>query len=340
MISSPPPEALAPPPERLLLFEPDAARVRFLDQRMRRRLGDSLRHVFDQSEGHFSFSSEQAKAFLDRLDALPVEPLAFTFYLELVMAIDSDDLDLAARITEELLSLPAPNAGTVVETMPDPLIDANGARYSRFLDSDSSARFEVTPPTRAMDLRCRAQIERAFILLDKGAPTLAAETRALLRKIVLAAGTQAKGTYTFDGASAAMLWGCILINADRADTPLDMAQMLVHESAHNLIFGLAVDEPLLENDADERYASPLRPDARPLEGIYHATYVLARMHLVVDLLAKSGILSPDDQAKAERDRAQNRKLYLDGYATISRHARLTPLGARLLEYAHTYMTAA
>ncbi len=52
---------------------------------------------------------------------------------------------------------------------------------------------------------------------------------------------------------------------------------LLHETAHQLLFGLSLDQPVVENDVEERYASPLRPDPRPMDGIFHATFVCARM---------------------------------------------------------------
>ena len=103
-----------------------------------------------------------------------------------------------------------------------------------------------------------------------------------------------------------MLWGGIIINADRKDGPLGMVQMLVHESAHNLLFGYAVDGHLVENDEEERYSSPLRPDPRPVEGIYHATFVVARMFMAVKSLLDSEVLPEADREQARRDIRQPR----------------------------------
>jgi hypothetical protein len=327
-------------PKELQAFTPSAARVRFLDQRMRTRLGDSLRHVFEQSEGHLPFSQERAEAFLRRLESGPVTPPAFSIYSDLVVAIDEDELDEAAEILEELFSLPNGKEATEIVDLADPRYDANADRYVRSVNTDPDHPFGVTSPPPARAKSCRLLVERALALLDAGAPDLAAETRALLRQIILAVGVEAEGAMTFDGASSSMLWGAIMINADRGDSVIEMAQMLVHESAHNLIFGLSVDDPLLENDPEERYASPLRPDPRPLEGIYHATYVIARMHLAVGRLLESGLLSAEDEAKARTDLGHNRRIFAEGLSTLQQHARLTPLGAVLMENASAYMTSA
>jgi HEXXH motif-containing protein len=129
----------------------------------------------------------------------------------------------------------------------------------------------------ALSASCREQIKDAFALMDQGDPGLAAEIRALVLEIILAAATENPKTMTFDGASAFMLWGAIMINANRRDGAVGMVQMLAHESAHDLLFGLCATEPLVENAPDELFLSPLRIDPRPMEGIYHATFVTARM---------------------------------------------------------------
>ncbi len=126
--------------------------------------------------------------------------------------------------------------------------------------------------------------------MESGDPALAAEIRTLLREIVLAAGSEDPKAMTFDGASAFMLWGAIIINANRRDGAVGMVQMLAHESAHNLLFGFSADGPLVENSAEELYSSPLRVDPRPMDGIYHATFVTARMHRAIKQLLDSGVL--------------------------------------------------
>ena len=55
-------------------------------------------------------------------------------------------------------------------------------------------------------------------------PNLAAEIRAMLRDVILAAGTKEPSALTFDGASSFMLWGAIIINANRSDGTLGVAR--------------------------------------------------------------------------------------------------------------------
>jgi HEXXH motif-containing protein len=173
--------------------------------------------------------------------------------------------------------------------------------------------------------------------MDAGDPELAAEIRALLREIVLAAGSEDPKAFTFDGASSFMLWGAILLNANRRTDPLEMVQMIAHESAHNLLFGLSADGPLVENLPDELFPSPLRPDLRPMDGIYHATFVTARMHRAVKQLLENGALPDSLKEKAHKELDGNVRLFTKGIETVERHGKLTPLGRDVICGATDYM---
>jgi hypothetical protein len=87
----------------------------------------------------------------------------------------------------------------------------------------------------------------------------------------------------FDGASTFYLWGAVFTTIE-GKSPVDLAQTLAHETGHLLLFGSMLGRPLVENEDDERYDSPLRRDPRPMEGVVHAAYVMDRHLHVVAML--------------------------------------------------------
>jgi len=306
---------------------------------MRRDLAGSLRYIFNQANGQLAIPEEPFQEFLRRLESHPVSPLAFSFYCDAVLAIEDDDVEEASRLLGELIQLPAHPGGPVVTALTDPGQDAMAGRFVRFIDTDPTIEFEVFAPTRDAADKCRGLISAAFALMDAGDPEQAAEIRALLREIVMAAGTEDPKALTFDGASSFMLWGGIIINANRREGELAMAQMLTHESTHNLLFGLSADGPLVENSDEELYSSPLRKDPRPMDGIYHATFVTARMHRVVQRLLESGVLSASLQEKARKELADNRRLFEQGIKVVREHGKLTPPGEAIIRGAENYMAS-
>ncbi len=318
-------------------FEPSGRRALFLDQRMRRDLADSLRYIFNQSQGLLTVPEISIQSFLTQLEKHPVSPLAFSFYCDAVLAIEKNDLVEASRWLNELVRFPVHPGGPAVTALADPTQDALARRIVRYIDTDPTITLEVFAPSHAAAENCRALIAGAFELLEAGDPEQAAEIRALLREIVLAAGAEDPKALTFDGASSFMLWGGIIINANRRDDELAMAQMLVHESTHNLLFGLCADEALVENSDEDLYSSPLRQDQRPMDGIYHATFVTARMYRVVQRLLDRGVLSLSSQEKARKELAEIRRLFDQGIKVVRAQGKLTPLGEAIMRGAELYM---
>ena len=141
----------------------------------------------------------------------------------------------------------------------------------------------------------------------------------------------------FDGASHYQFWGLLLLNPSHHHTPLGIAEVLAHEAGHSLLFGLTVDEPLVLNEDDELFISPLRPDPRPMDGIYHATFVSARMAWVMEALADSGLLTPAEQQHARNEAAKDRENFSKGWQTVVQHGRLSATGTQIIENAHRWV---
>lgn len=302
---------------------------------MRERLGTSLRYVADQVRGELEVPD--LEPILARLAAGPVDVQAFGAYYDLVLAIEIDDPAEAEGRLQEIAAAPARAPGVRVWACQGPEQPASD-RYRRFVNTDPGMPFEiVAPPPGALESN-RAAIDAAFALLERGAPALAAEIRALLQEIVIASAPPGPDVNEFDGASCFMLWGGIVLNAASRGTTLEMVQALAHESAHNLLFGFATDGPLVENDDADRFDSPLRYDPRPMDGIYHATFVTARMHHAVHTLLAADVLEPDARTEARTALETHTKAFESGLAVIEEHGRLTATGANALELARAYMT--
>ena len=296
---------------------------------MQSRLKESLRYVAEQCEGRVPFSRAGLAELFDRLAAGPVSPLLFGAYCDLVLAIEANALDEAKALFAEIIAAPnAPLGPRIIDLAADD--DVSADRYRRFADTDVDMPFSLFPPRPEDAALTRALIADAFAALDESNGALAREIRILLPEIVLASGE-------FEGISAFMMWGGVILNDNAHKTLLDMIQVLAHESGHHLLFGLCADGPMHENDDEARFSSPLRMDPRPMDGIVHATYVSARMHQAVKRLMDSGLL---DEAQMEKARAANEanvKRFAHGMEEIEGHARLTPLGREIMGGAQGYM---
>jgi hypothetical protein len=109
---------------------------------------------------------------------------------------------------------------------------------------------------------------------------------------------------------------------------------IVHEAGHHHLFALWTLDPILRPDGGQLYRSPLRTEPRPMSGIFHAMFVLARTIRVLRLFrdtpkyskAIDGMTTGYNQAK---NPATLEEKFDDCCRTIQNNARLTPIGAEV-----------
>ncbi len=307
------------------------------------RLKESLDHIFEQCRAAFDFDEERAGALLSLLNGEDkAEPALFGHYFELVRAIDGPEIEPIKAALERILA--GARAVGPAEIRIRPLCRAEfteeeeRAFRDQFL-SESLSNEQVAHLDTEDAARISARLANALSLMETAAPRTFSEFRRTIAEIVPARGERSADGLVFDGSSSLERWGSILINTDRAETDVKLCEMLAHESAHNTLFGTSPVNFHVTNSPDERYPSPLRYDPRPIEGIYHASFVLARMCFAMREMADAATL-PDEMRAEARERAQSsRGLFWDGYSVLEKHARYTEEGRAIIEAARDYMAA-
>ncbi|WP_374441045.1 HEXXH motif-containing putative peptide modification protein [Stella sp.] len=324
----------------MFAFQPDPDRGRRLDREVRADFAASLATVLAAVAEQGGIDAATADRIVAALDEDRAAPGLIVAYAGLVEAIFGDRPDQVEACVAALVAAarPAPEVGIRFATLDDATLGAGQAeRYRGLFDDDPASPLAIAPlDPDALD-RARALGAAGLDLLDRGVPELAGEVRAILREIVFARGTPAPGEETFQGASTFLAWGAVLLNATEQPDRVALAESLAHETGHSILSGFSRGAPLVANADAERHASPLRTDPRPLDGIVHATYVLARMHYCLDRLIASGVLTADEQAKATAARADRRRAFAAGLGVVDAHARLTEIGRSAFEPARAYM---
>ena len=316
-------------------FEPSGERGRGLDLGMRTRLAQSLGYVFDSIGRDLGVTANDSGRAVEAIRARRQSPQLFGAYYDLVLAVERDEIAEArgfAREIIERLDTPSPRAW-VASLASRSASDED--RYQRLLLPDDIPAFEPKP---AEFTSASERIVEAMDLLERGFPEMAAEIRELLFEVVVAAGPTEPGMMTFDGSSSYMLWGAIMLNATGQSSVLETAQALAHESGHNLLFGQCVNGPLVENGSEESFAHPLRQDPRPMDGVFHAAYVIARMHQTVERLLESGVLDEEQTEAARKDLGLLRRNFEEADSVVRSGGRLTPLGRHAIEAARVHLS--
>jgi HEXXH motif-containing protein len=315
---------------------PSVSRVDGIDRALRVRLADSLQYL-----GEFAALDAGRQAALAgleaRLRAAPVSPWVFCLYSKLVAELSKQPRGDVTEVFDAVVraaSLPA-NEGVIAFRNPS-ISDSWWDHFRQLLDTDRKRPFKPQPPGAEAFGLCRQDIERGLALMQRADPTSHDEVRRLVRMIALGAPASLDTLDVFNGASTFFLWGATLINADFRRSVISMVDLLVHESSHVLLFGLAADGALTRNSGHERFASPLRSDARPIDGIFHACFVATRVHQALGRLVASGCLSAGEVAHAQERRQFSGSAAQTSLEVLADHAKPAELGEEILGTIRAY----
>ena len=319
------------------MFLPEASRGALLDRQMRGSLADSVAHVHEAAASALGLSDIDMKAVAAEIRAHRVAPGLFGRYYDLVFAIQAGKAAEARALFRDIAALAGRTPDFSVVPLTDDALGSDASRFARLLSGERGGQVFLGAPSEAAWSGFEARAAQAMRALGTIDPDLAGEVGDLTVQLIGALPTD-QG-YEFGSASSLMLWGAVVVNLRRHATALDLMAGLVHEAAHQLLFGLSIDEPLVANPIKERYKSPLRSDARPMDGIYHATFVCARLFHLYARLRDAQLDGLDDGELDDRLGEMSRK-FQDGSETIARFGRLSPTGERLFADASDYMKRA
>lgn len=307
-------------------FEPDPARAEMLVTRMQRELSASLQEVMTAcrvaSVSPPAPFSAFCQAMTEGMDALPED---FARYFRTVQSIQANQIDDALT---EMAAFDVDFTKACAKRFhlwgQDDLFEA--MIRDRFTDADQL--FAPIPTTERAGLT--DHVNAALALIENVTPDLHAEITTLVRDIVLTIEPP-NSNVRFDGGSHYQLWGLLVLNPRSHDRTVLFAEALVHEAAHLFLFGLTVDEPLVLNSDEERFVSPLRDDRRPMDGIFHATFVTARMAYFLSKVAQKSRFSDDLLAVINARIAANKRAFEDGCKIVADHGRLSPTGRQVID---------
>ncbi len=316
---------------------PEASRR--LDQGMREDLADSLGRLGEMAAAVLpsDLGMEPAMA---HIRTHPVQPGVFARYYDLVFALQRQDYENAAALWRQIAELAAEEPRLEVIPYDSAVLGDDAERFGRMVSMGDGGGHMFAPPPEPSWRSFHPQALRALDLLARVDPNWSGEFEALISRVIAAVPAE-DARRRFAGASSFMVWGAIFTNIGQERDRLQILASLVHEATHQLLFGLARREPLVSNPAGERYSSPLRPDPRPMDGVFHATFVAARLTHFAEVLsgAEAG-LTPEEIAWARARVSGFRQRFRQGHEVVLKQAQLTRLGRRLIEEAADHVLAA
>ena len=317
-------------------FLPDIDRAAQLDAWRHADLADSLEHISEACRENLPTVTETLTPVIACLrSGKQLCPDAFGDYFELGEALFDKDAERASKAAALLAAVPERGGSLRIACRGSGEISRLEDSLDRRLGDEAASFAPLAPEDGAAFVKL---LDEGFELLHAGFPELEGEIRAIIHEIVLAQAPKG-AKMEFDGASHYQFWGLLLLNPRHHPTRLAVAEVLAHEAGHSLLFGLTREEPLVRNPDEELYASPLRVDPRPMDGIYHATFVSARMALAMETLAESGVLTDEEREQALDAAAKDRENFASGDGVVREHGDLTDSGAQIMANARAWIEA-
>lgn len=297
-----------------------------------RALLDSLTDLGSQLSEQSPPLSAQLGNLIDKINAQrqtrqTLSPIIFGGYFHLVEVLDQNNAVLAAEILDVLCA----------HTAQQDFVHCCDKFCQHSTESDIFTNCMLTETQQKYWTACSSDelqhavttLEHVVALIKQTQPIFHAEFTTLVSSIVVAK-PHAK-QFHFDGASSYHLWGLMMLAWDANKSTLEWIETLAHESSHIFLFGLIKEQKLMHDyKLDQTFSSPLRTDKRPLEGIFHATFVSARMYQAVAHY-KNHHSELFDEKEIEKMLTASLAAFNCGRSTLLENAELTSFGQKLLD---------
>lgn len=302
---------------------PDGANARAFRTELNGRIKSDIAKFARVSSRSLPTQSAALEAAVSRMQTgSRVSPLLFFWHQDLLAALQAQHLDGARTALERLTEL-APHAAEMgpplrVDTVAGSMHEAlTRIAASHTVTGDSP---DVVTRVEPLEAERRATfgdwVTHAADRIGAADPDLLGEIRELVSEVRVYQGQGPRGV------TSVLAFGAVFLRwPNNVHTgPAYVLETLVHEAAHLALYAVMSVDPLILNGYEGTFASPLRKDPRPLYGIFHQTFVLARLCRLWDKLIRVG------EAWAEAKLVEDHRLFLDGYRVIHENAQLTPAG--------------
>lgn len=311
-----------------------------IEASVRAELAESLAHIVDRAQSYLNVDHGSVAAAIERIRGARQEPGVFARYFDLIFSVSANDFAkadiLLAEIVERISSEPA-SLNIVPYARKD--LGSDYDRFPRLVFAEFSENNPMASPSPAQSSGAAQALTQAREIISIVDPRIHDETEAFLTRIYLAAPSWHPGAKRFGGVTSLMAWGSSFINVDFYRTRWDAVQFLVHEITHSLLLGLSCREPLVRNPPEESYKSPLRAEPRPMDGIFHATLVCARLASFNRSWLESGLLAEDAFLASEKAVDSNLRGFRDGLDVVEKFGDLSQGGRDLLASARDELSA-
>ena len=320
------------------MFQTDAD-PQHLDQMMREQLSQSLEYIFDTVKNRLAIDLKQSDQALKIIRTNKVSPKVFARYYDLVFAINAENLILAQQLIDELLNILNKPAHFEIIPYTNEALGDDFERFPRLVFTSYSTTTPVGSPDQSSYRDHKEKLKQAIEIIREVDADIYREIETLLLQVIISVhNEQFTSAKPYAGASSFMTWGAIFINVRLYSSINQMVEFFVHELTHCVLLGHSCVEPLILNPVSENFESPLRTDPRPMDGIYHATLVSARIALFMKKWEAYGAKDDAHANWLKQMHTSYLQKFFDGAAVIKENGQLSAKGSLLLEEAESSLS--
>ena len=320
----------------MFTFQPSARIAQQDNKAMNKDLVKSLSQLVEYLSSEDNQLSEKFEDWVARLPDVPrLSPHLFAAYYEIVECVERSEPQRARQILFEILDVQNDDDGLKVIAL-DALPVDHQNRIIAYMGNPETGVGGVGAPKTRQARKFSQTLDQALDWIDLHLPSFSEELRELIQEIVLV-GPDHQSQNEFEGGTCFRLWGTLALNADRRVSLVDLVLSLVHEAGHARLFGACRQEMLVRNPDSETHWSPIRGEERPLEGIFHATFVSARMIWAIQQMSQSAPVTWLDRLRLKHALRQTTQIYTGSVKVLSEHAVFTQTGQEVFDAMQAFM---
>lgn len=317
-------------------FIPEIFQAEKTNRDMHQGLFESLRYLVDTVSDQDAGLQREFEAWQNSIGPdHRVSSAEFGAYYDTVEALQAGDITAALAFLRRIFLAHPLQRGVQIRVLGRDYDAVDGQRIKNFMGAPETGVAGVTEPDKALADRFEQNLTRAIHWIAGNLPELNDEMNALLSELILVGPVA--GSYEFEGGTCFRLWGAVALNAERKASVADLIVTLAHEEGHAALFGACKSEMLVENPDSEMFWSPIRQTERPLEGIFHASFVSARMTWVLTHMLKSPDFGWFEKRRLKSILKEAEAIQRESADIVRREGRLTETGRTVLEAMTAFM---
>jgi HEXXH motif-containing protein len=230
----------------------------------------------------------------------------------------ADAVDAAIRVSRARAEDNRAAFGLAIDVSADPeLLGTTIGRMRAMAAVANSRPSRIDVLTEPGDL-VRSNLASACDIIHRWWPEMFTELGHTTQAFFFFAGE------TAIGASDIRSHGAIFLRTEHAQHVVTLAEEMIHEASHTRLNAAMARRKMFTNPWDEHFQTPLRADRRPMFGLFHQMFVLAR-------LAEYYRRLPPELADAAGRQAKIEAQLAESVRTVGAHARFTPVGQSIYQ---------